>query len=141
MPELAPIGTVRDPDQFEPIVVPVVAQNIRTGKEIVEKFTFRPIITMGVQNQLEQHATTGRDMTLVTTVACLKTLIMDEKEQSRWTEFVDRQDLALDAQTITDVFIALVEHYGERPTRPSSASSSSGGRSGRTSKAARSSKA
>lgn len=143
MPELPVIGQQENPD-VEPITIPIAAYAIKSGKEIVEKFAFKPTLPapvlalverMGGRLQIDA-ANLGNGI-VSETMTCLKTCVMAD-ERDRWDEWIDREDISIEAETLVEVFKALFEEYAERPTRPRSDSSGTGSRSRSTSKAARS---
>jgi hypothetical protein len=134
-PELAVVGKVDDPDELDldPVVVPVCAYKIETREEVIEKFPFRPVMPPGTVAYLERIG--GQTAGVNVAVAVLNDCVIADARE-RWDEFLGRDDLAIEATTLADLFKALVEHYGERPTKRSTGSSRTGTRSGRTSRAA-----
>ena len=138
MPELKVVGQVADPTelQLEPVVVPVAAYTIETKEEVIEKFPFKPVLPPGTAALLERMG--GQTVGVNPTLVILNDLIMPDAAE-RWHEFLNRGDLGIEAETLAELIKALLEYYGERPTRLSSGSSRTGKRSGRTSRAGQSS--
>lgn len=142
MPKLDIVGRV-DPESLDldPVVIPVAAYRIDTREEVVEEFAFKPTMPTGVLALIERlggrltiDPTGGPEGALNPVLVALSDCLMPE-DRERWTEFLESDDLHIQAETIGEVFKALMEHYGRRPTRRSSGSSRTGKRGGQTSKA------
>ncbi|HXT91160.1 MAG TPA: hypothetical protein VN714_18060 [Trebonia sp.] len=134
MPELEIVGRVENPETIEvdPIILPVCAYTLER-EEVIERFPFKPIMPLGIAALMERVA--GQEIPVNTVLVCLRDcLIADAVE--RWETFLGREDLLIDAETISRGWAALLGAYGRRPTLRSPGSSRTGRRSGRTSKAA-----
>lgn len=134
MPELDVVGRVPNPEKLdtEPIILPVCGYTL-DHEEVIERFPFRPIMPLGVAAALERLA--NEVLPVNTVLVCLRDCLVADAVE-RWEAFLDRDDLLVDAETITLGWKALLEAYGRRPTLLSSGSSRTGRRSGRTSKGA-----
>jgi len=134
MPELAIVGRVENPETIEvdPIILPVCAYTL-DREEVIERFPFRPIMPLGVAALMERVA--GQHIAVNTVLACLHDCLVADAVE-RWEAFLGRDDLLIDAETISKGWASLLEAYGRRPTLRSPKSSRTGRRSGRTSKAA-----
>lgn len=141
MPTLDVVGQQENPE-VEPVVVPVAAYTIKTGKEVIERFAFRPTMPPGVLafiermgGRLQLDASNIGEGVVNSTLAALQDCLMGD-ERERWHEWIGRDDLVIEATTIVELFKALFEEYAERPTRPRSSSGGTGSRAKPTSKAA-----
>lgn len=133
--ELPIIGQVENPEDLdlEPVVVPLAAYTL-DREEVIERFPFKPTMPAGALSAFIRNAGPNGELPINVTLACLeRCLIADAVE--RWQTFLDRDDLVIETNTLGQVFNALVEHYGARPTRPRSGSPSTGSPAKRTSRA------
>lgn len=141
MPELGLVGQIDNPD-VEPVTVPIAAYMIKTGKEVIERFSFKPTIPPGVLALIERlggrlslDGNGGAEGVMNPALVALQDCLMADSRE-RWHEWIGRDDLVIEADTVANVLKALMEYYAERPTRSRSASSGTGPRAKRTSKAA-----
>lgn len=139
--EIPIVGKVEAPEsrELDPLIVPVAAYTA-TGKEVIERFAFRPTIPLGAVmrafEQIQPNGALGNGPILKFLQKCL---LPDDRE--RFLEFLDRDDLEIEAQLIVDIYTAVMEFWAARPTLPRSASASGTPQQKRTSRAAARSKA
>lgn len=135
------VGRVADTDvqEYEPIVVPVAARTL-DGVEVIEEFAFRPVMPAGAMLRAFESIQPNGVLGNAPVMKFLqKALMPDDREP--FMEFMDRDDLMIEAQLIVDVYTAVTEVWSGRPTRPSSASASGGSQTKRTSRAGQRSRA
>ena len=129
------VGRVENPQErsTDPIVVPVAAYTLE-GKEVVEKFRFRPVMPAGaVIRAFRAIQPNGVLATGPILDFLQKSLLADDRE--RFLEFLDRDDLMIEAQLISQIYETVTEVWSGRPTRRPSASASGGSPTKRTSRA------
>ncbi len=139
--ETAIVGKLEQPAsvEFDPIIVPVAAYTAG-GEEVIERFQFRPVMPFGaIMRAFEQIQPDG----ILANGPILKFLqkSLMEGDRERFLEFLDRDDLMIDAELIVDVYRTVTEVWAARPTRPRSGLRSPSPALKRTSRAAARSKA
>jgi hypothetical protein len=112
--KLEPIGRVENPEDLdvEPIVIPVVAYTTER-KEIVEEIASRPYLPTGAAFAMLRTTDGTSDPTLV--MKYLDKCVLPTST-AQWRAFLDRDDIFIEMSTLTDVYKALIEVYGARPT-------------------------
>jgi hypothetical protein len=136
------VGRVQDPQAqaFDPIVVPVAAYSIE-GKEVIERFQFRPVMPAGAVIRAFRSIQPNGVLATAPILDFLTKSLLNESERERFLEFLDRDDLMIEADLITAVYETVTEVWSARPTRLRSVSASGGSPARRTSRAAARSRA
>lgn len=151
------VGQVADPEvqEFDPIIVPIAAYTA-AGEEVIEEFAFRPVMPAGAMirafRSIQPNGVlaTGPILDFLTK-SLMSHVEHDEldddgepvvtNDRERFLEFIDREDLMLEMQLITDVYQTVTQVWSDRPTRRPSGSASGGSPTKRTSQAGVRSKA
>jgi len=132
MPEIEVVGRKEAPPTFEPIIVPVAAYDI-LGQETVESFAFRPVMPAGAVITAFRAIQPNGVLASGRVMEFLDKSLLNDLERKRFQEFLDRDDLMIDADLIVEVYQAVTEEWTARPTRPRSGSGSGGSPTKRTS--------
>jgi hypothetical protein len=119
------------PDALEPIIVPVAAYKL-DGTEVIEEFSFRPVMPAGAVIRAFRAIQPNGILATAPILDFLSKSLMSE-DRERFLEFLDRDDLMIEAQLISDVYQTVTEVWAARPTKPRSGSSSGTSQRKRTS--------
>lgn len=126
----------RDPseDLPEPITVPIAAYTL-DGEEVLERFAFRPVMPAGAVIRAFRSIQPNGVLATGPILDFLEKSLMPE-ERERFQQFLDRDDLMIEADLLSDIYRTVTEVWTERPTRRRSGSASSGSPTRRTSRGA-----
>jgi hypothetical protein len=130
------VGRIENPEDRvrEPIVVPVAAYKL-DGTEIIERFNFMPVMQAGAVLRAFEAIQPNGVLAAGPIIKFLqKSLVAEDKE--RFIEFLDRDDVVIEAELISKVYQTVTEVWSARPTRRQSGSSNGGAAAKRTSRAA-----
>lgn len=128
------VGREKQPEALEPITVPVAAYTLG-GEEVVERFRFRPVMPAGAIIRAFRQIQPDGALATGPVLEFLEKSMMPE-DRDRFQEFLDRDDLMIEAELISDIYRTVNEVWSARPTRPQSGSRSTGSAAKRTSRAA-----
>lgn len=141
--ELPVVGRVENPDDLDldPIVVPIAGYTIKDKKEVVTKIKFRPVLPLSSALDVIRQTQSNGNVPGPAIMEYLDSCITDE-DAEKWAELLARRDLAIQMDTLIEVYRQLTEFYsGERPTPASSDSPGGRSQTGTTSKAGAAAKA
>jgi hypothetical protein len=136
MPKLEPIGRVANPEEIEPLTIPIVGYT-NEGTEVVTEITFRPEFPAGKFRDLMKTADAEGNIGQGAILDYLDSCVL-QADREAWHELLYSEDVNIAQTTVVAVYRDLAEFYAgrNRPTKPSSGRSGGPKRTPRTGKGA-----
>lgn len=131
--KLPVFGRVADPNalDLEPIEAPVVGYTL-DKQEVLQVVRFRPMSPTWGALEMARHTDAEGNVPTATAIDFLESCVLAE-DSDTWRTFLQRPDVFIEESTVLDLYRAVLEVYGNRPTQRSSDSASGASQPGATS--------